>query len=81
MIDVAALDSHNLQQHEYVDKMKHYSQRVQRACSQNKFVLKNSPCLLQDIPMPEKVLASESISAEDRNMVRYLKYKCRSKRI
>lgn len=69
MIDVAALDSHNLQQHEYVEKMKQYAQRVQQACNQNKFDLKSHTCLLQDVPMPEKLLNSENISDDDKKLV------------
>lgn len=72
MIDVAALDSHNLQQHEYVEKMKQYSQRVQRTCTQNISALKTTPCLLQDISVPDKILSSEPISIEDRNLVIFL---------
>lgn len=50
--------------------MKQYSQRVQQACNQSKLVLKNNFYLLQDIAMPDKILNSEPISTDDRQLVR-----------
>lgn len=70
MIDVAALDSHNLQQHEYLERTKLYNAKVQQILSayRNKLIRKPKG-ILEDIINPEKVLNSESISIEDLNMV------------
>ncbi|EFA02668.2 ragulator complex protein LAMTOR1 [Tribolium castaneum] len=71
VIDVAALDSHNLQQHEYVDRMKQYNLKVQQVCASKKNKLTNrlKTCILEDIPWTEITLQSEPISAEDRNLI------------
>ncbi|PSN35933.1 Ragulator complex protein LAMTOR1 [Blattella germanica] len=70
VIDVAALDSHNLEQHEYLDRMKHYSQKLQAISRWSPPKL--PPCLLVDIPAPEKLLASEPISQADRHLISYM---------
>lgn len=71
VIDVAALDSHNLQQHEYLERMKIYNVRAQQILSTNKYKVNKKPSsVLQDIPNPDKVLNSEPINAEDLNSVR-----------
>ncbi|CAH1105610.1 unnamed protein product [Psylliodes chrysocephalus] len=70
VIDVAALDSHNLQQHEYLERMKIYNVRVQQVLASNKHkYIKKLNFILQDIPNPDKVLSSESISVDDLNMI------------
>ncbi|CAG9856334.1 unnamed protein product [Phyllotreta striolata] len=70
VIDVAALDSHNLQQHEYIDRMKIYNFRVQQVLASNKHkYVKKVTFILQDIPNPDKALNTEPISAEDLNMI------------
>ncbi|KAF5277855.1 hypothetical protein FQA39_LY06007 [Lamprigera yunnana] len=69
VIDVAALDSHNLQQHEYVERMRQYSSRLQQACAVNKIPPKSKMCILQDIPTPEKVLVSELVNEEDLRLI------------
>ena len=73
VIDVAALDSHNLQQHEYVERMKQYNVRVQQVCAskKNKLTHRFKNCLLEDIPWTDKILQSDSINADDRNLVKY----------
>ncbi|KAG5867497.1 hypothetical protein JTB14_015972 [Gonioctena quinquepunctata] len=71
VIDVAALDSHNLQQHEYLERMKIYNMKVQQVFTNNRHKLSPTPsCTLQDIPNPEKVLSSDVISTEELNMIR-----------
>ncbi|KAL1509059.1 hypothetical protein ABEB36_003860 [Hypothenemus hampei] len=71
VIDVAALDTHNLQQHEYLERVKTYNIKVQHVLTSNRAVLgtKLKSCLLQDIPQPEKCLASDLIGSEDTNLV------------
>ncbi|XP_072386485.1 ragulator complex protein LAMTOR1 [Diabrotica undecimpunctata] len=70
VIDVAALDSHNLQQHEYVERMKIYNIKVQQVLASNKHKYsKKLNSILQDIPNPDKVLNSEPINADDLNMI------------
>lgn len=68
MIDVAALDSHNLQQHEYLERMKQYNQRLQHLCAANRIQYK-SKCILQDVPNPEKILNSEPLHPDDIKLV------------
>lgn len=69
MIDVAALDSHNLQQHEYIERMKQYNQRLQQLCASNRIQYKNKSCILQDVPNPEKILNSDPVQPEDVKLV------------
>ncbi|PNF35312.1 Ragulator complex protein LAMTOR1 [Cryptotermes secundus] len=67
VIDVAALDSHNLEQHEYLDRVKHYTQKLQ---SMSRWTPpRRPPCLLVDIPAPEKLLASEPLTQQDMNLI------------
>lgn len=62
VIDVSALDSHDLEQHEYYDRMKAYNARL------NGLVRWSPPnqskLLLIDVPNPDKILASEPISVD-----------------
>ncbi|XP_018326741.1 ragulator complex protein LAMTOR1 [Agrilus planipennis] len=69
VIDIAALDSHNLQQHEYLDRMKQYSLKLQQACAANKLPQKNNKSILQDIPQPEKVLMTAPLSSSDISLI------------
>lgn len=73
MIDVAALDSHNLQQHEYLERMKQYNQKLQQLCVTNKIQYKGKSCILQDVPNPEKILNSDSVNSDDIKLVSRLK--------
>lgn len=67
VIDVAALGAHNLEQHEYVERMKHYTQKLQTvAAVSHKWVQpRANPCLLVDIPAPDSLLAAAPISPSD----------------
>lgn len=70
VIDVAALDSHNLQQHEYLERTKMYNSKVQQILSANRNKLnKKLKCILEDIMNPDEVLNSEPIKKEDLIMV------------
>jgi hypothetical protein len=67
VIDVAALESHNLEQHEYLDRVKHYTQKLQ---SMSQWTPpRRPPCLLVDIPAPEKLLAAEPLTQQDLHLV------------
>jgi len=71
VIDVGALDSHNLEQHEYKERMKHYAQRL--AGGSNQQWHPNPPSsLLQDVPAPERLLAADPLSHGDLVLVRHL---------
>lgn len=67
MIDVGALDSHNLEQHEYMDRSRAYSKRIE---SGGVKVPAGTACLLKDIPAPERILAAEPLTREDRELVK-----------
>ncbi|XP_021924783.1 ragulator complex protein LAMTOR1 isoform X2 [Zootermopsis nevadensis] len=67
VIDVAASDSHNLEQHEYLDRVKHYTQKLQ---SMSRWTPpRRPPCLLVDIPAPEKLLAAEPLTEQDLHLI------------
>ncbi|XP_050300369.1 ragulator complex protein LAMTOR1 [Anthonomus grandis grandis] len=71
VIDVAALDSHNLQQHEYLERIKLYNIRVQQVLSANKNTISNKlkSCVLVDVPVPEKMLGAPLLGFEDRELI------------
>uniref|UniRef100_A0A1B6KAL9 Ragulator complex protein LAMTOR1 n=1 Tax=Graphocephala atropunctata TaxID=36148 RepID=A0A1B6KAL9_9HEMI len=64
VIDVAAMGAHNLEQHEYMDRMKHYSLKLQGVPSRYTPIRKQS-CLLVDIPAPDRVLAVTPVHDSD----------------
>lgn len=66
MIDVGALDSHNLEQHEYMDRSRAYSKRIEAGGIK---VPDSTSCLLKDVPAPEKILAAEPLAAGDHGLV------------
>ena len=67
VIDVSALDSHDLEQHEYYERMKAYKARLNGLVKWSPpYQYKN---LLTEVPVPEKVLASEPISEANLLMV------------
>lgn len=71
VIDVAAMDIHNIEPHEYNDRVKIYSQRL--AQQWNTVPHPNSIChvgLLKDIPNPELVLTSVPIRPDDLDLIR-----------
>ena len=67
VIDVAALESHNLEHHEYLDRVKHYTQKLQSISRWTP--PRHPPCLLVDIPAPEKLLAAEPLTKQDLQLV------------
>ena len=69
VIDVSALDSHDLEQHEYYERMKAYKARLNGLVKWSPpYQYKN---LLTEVPVPEKVLASEPISEANLLMVNH----------
>lgn len=71
VIDVAAIDSRNLHQHEYLERVKQYNSRVQHVLSVNRNALAGGlkNCLLRDVPQSEKILNSGVITHEERTLV------------
>jgi len=66
---VGALDTHNLEQHEYMDRSRAYMKRIEAA--RIKFP-DTSSCLLKDVPAPEKILATDPLAAGDQGLVKKL---------
>ncbi|XP_066589106.1 ragulator complex protein LAMTOR1 [Prorops nasuta] len=66
VIDVGALDSHNLEEHEYMDRSRAYSKRIEVGGVK---VPDTIPCLLKDIPAPERILATEPLTSEDEALI------------
>ncbi|XP_063228395.1 ragulator complex protein LAMTOR1 isoform X2 [Bacillus rossius redtenbacheri] len=74
VIDVAALESHTLEQHDFLDRVRQYSQRLQ---SSGRWAAPaRAPCLLADIPAPEKLLAAEPLGAADLQLITAAVKKC-----
>ncbi|XP_015593333.1 ragulator complex protein LAMTOR1 [Cephus cinctus] len=67
VIDIGALDSHNLEQHEYMDRSKAYSKRIETVGVK---VPDISSCLLTDIPAPERILSTEPLPSADRQLIK-----------
>ncbi|XP_055531911.1 ragulator complex protein LAMTOR1 [Wyeomyia smithii] len=71
VIDVAAMDIHNIEPQEYNDRVKVYSQRLAQQWSSVPHPNSASYVgLFKDIPNPESMLASVPISPDDLNMIR-----------
>ena len=60
------MDSHNLEQHEIMERSRAYAKRLEAIGVK---VPDRSQCLLKDIPAPERVLAAEPIAIEDQELV------------
>jgi len=70
VIDVAALDSHTLEQHEYQDRVTHYTQRLNGlAVMQRWRAPPTRVCILADLPNPEKLLSTNGVHPNDLQMV------------
>lgn len=65
------MNSHTLEQHEYVERTRHYNQRLANGQYQKHVGTKST--FLSDVPAPEKILATESIHPDDYLMVRKFK--------
>ncbi|KAK8380751.1 hypothetical protein O3P69_007996 [Scylla paramamosain] len=70
IIDVGALECHTLEQHEYIERVRTYNQRV-NAIPQVKTSNKrhHEVQLLYDTPATERVLSAQPISLADFNMM------------
>ncbi|XP_011154276.1 ragulator complex protein LAMTOR1 [Harpegnathos saltator] len=66
VIDVGALDSHNLEQHEYMDRARAYSKRIE---SGRIMLPEVSSFFLKDIPAPERILAAEPLTSGDQELI------------
>jgi len=64
VIDVAAMGAHNLEQHEYMERVKHYSLKLQGVANRHA-TSRRQTCLLVDISAPDKVLAVTPIDDKD----------------
>ncbi|XP_026476905.1 ragulator complex protein LAMTOR1-like [Ctenocephalides felis] len=69
VIDVAAMDSHTLEQHDYMDRIRLYNQRMMQAWNNIQISPVGPHCLLIDISAPEKVLGTNPISAADQQLI------------
>lgn len=69
IIDVAAMDSHNLQPQEMNNRIKIYSQKMAQQWSSIQETANAPSGLLKDVPNPEALLASTAISQDDLQMV------------
>ncbi|XP_075234973.1 late endosomal/lysosomal adaptor, MAPK and MTOR activator 1 [Lycorma delicatula] len=67
VIDVAALGPHNLEHHEYLERMKIYATKLQTvpAITGHWTQPRRQPCILVDIPAPDKMLSSSPIDNSD----------------
>lgn len=63
---MGALDTHNLEQHEYMDRSRAYSKRIESGRIK---LPEAASCLLKDIPAPERILAADPLAAEDQELV------------
>ncbi|KAG8309232.1 Ragulator complex protein lamtor1 [Homalodisca vitripennis] len=68
VIDVAAMGTHNLEQHEYMERVKHYSLKLQGVAGRYTPAPKQS-CLLVDIPAPDRLLAVTPVHESDIHQV------------
>jgi ragulator complex protein LAMTOR1 len=70
VIDVAALDSHTLEQHEYQDRVTHYTQRLNGLAVMQRWRAPSTRvCILADLPNPEKLLSTNGVHPNDLQMV------------
>ncbi|XP_037052458.1 ragulator complex protein LAMTOR1 [Bradysia coprophila] len=70
IIDVAAMDSHNLQPQELNNRIKIYSQKLAQQWSSINDASNLPSGLLKDVPNPEILLSSTPVAAVDLNMMR-----------
>ncbi|CAD7081245.1 unnamed protein product [Hermetia illucens] len=70
IIDVAAMDSHNLEPQEYHDRVKLYYQKLQQQWSNVQHPSNSPTGLLRDIPNPELFLTASPISAPDLSLIK-----------
>ncbi|KAK4288589.1 hypothetical protein Pmani_038387, partial [Petrolisthes manimaculis] len=72
IIDVGALECHTLEQHEYIERVRMYNQRLNTLYTQkvvNKKALPDVNKLLVDLPSTERTLSAQPISLTDYSMM------------
>lgn len=70
IIDVGALDSHTLEQHEYIERVRSYNHRFNALPSQKvPSRTRHEVQLLCDVPAVERILSAPPISLADLNMM------------
>jgi len=74
VIDVAALDSHNLEQHEYMERARQYVQKTQAAqpalaSKYGRLAASKMAGVLKDVPAVESLLVDAPISGHDYQLV------------
>ncbi|XP_046452037.1 ragulator complex protein LAMTOR1-like isoform X1 [Daphnia pulex] len=74
VIDVAALDSHNLEQHEYVERARQYIQKAQAVqpvllSKYSKLILTKNTAVLKDMPAIDNLLIDSPICVMDYHMM------------
>ncbi|XP_014667542.1 PREDICTED: ragulator complex protein LAMTOR1-like [Priapulus caudatus] len=71
VIDVSAIETHMVEQHEYIDRATQYSSRLTSICHSASVLNKlHRPALLVDVPALDRVLSAEPISASDLQFIR-----------
>lgn len=70
VIDVAALGSHNMEQHEYLERMNQYHSKIALVAGGSWQNPVKRQCLLIDIPNPEKILSNSAISSNNFIMIK-----------
>ncbi|XP_011664192.1 ragulator complex protein LAMTOR1 isoform X2 [Strongylocentrotus purpuratus] len=69
VIDVSAIDSQALEQHEYMDRARTYSSRVAVVVTGPKKPLSSFLRLPKGVSMPYSVLSEEPVSVDDINLI------------
>ncbi|XP_045601700.1 ragulator complex protein LAMTOR1 isoform X2 [Procambarus clarkii] len=70
IIDVGALDCHTLEQHEYIDRVRTYNQRLNTVPPQKiPSRTHHEAELLCDVPAVERILSAQPISVADLNLM------------
>ncbi|KAK7082396.1 Ragulator complex protein lamtor1 [Halocaridina rubra] len=70
IIDVGALECHTLEQHEYIERVRLYNQRLHTLASvKNGVRSRHEPQLLCDIPAAERILSAQPISSADLSLM------------
>lgn len=70
VIDVSAIDSHNVEQHEYADRASQYSAKLTSVCHSASVLNKlRRPAILVDVPAIDRVLTEEPLSVSDVQLI------------
>lgn len=70
IIDVGALECHTLEQHEYIERVRLYNQKLHSlSASKNGGRAGQEPQLLYDIPAAERILSAQPVSSADLSLM------------